>query len=305
MKISVVIPVFNGEKTLELLYKRITDFFEGKSYEYEIVFVWDCGDDNSWEVIKLLKSRDPGIIRAIRLSRNYGQHNAIIAGFRIASGELVVTIDEDLQHDPNDIEILLKEQQKTGSDVIYGSYDVLHHNAFRKLTSVMLKKIIRIGIPEVHPMYSPFRLIKLSVARETLNMSNSYTFLDGYLAWITQDFSFCRICHHDRIAGESSYTLRKLINHAVNIFVTFSDLPLKVVKYASFGFLAFTIIFSLMTLYKKFFLVKMVPGFASTIILLSTGFGMVLMALGVLGDYLHLINQKTTKRPNYVIREVI
>lgn len=303
--LSIVIPVYNGEKTIERLFAHIQAFCNSKEYSYEVIFVWDCGADNSWKVIKKLKDQFPYIVKGIHLSRNFGQHNALICGFEQAKGEFIVTMDEDLQHLPEDIDILMKVQQKFDSDVVYGAYPRGKHSSYRNVTSNILKKLIQIGIQDLHHDYSAFRFIKIDIAKACINMQNSYTFLDGYLSWITHRFSSCSIKHQKRIAGKSSYTVRKLVRHSINIFVTFSDLPIKIVSWFSFLFFLFATGYSLIILIEKLFFKILIPGYASTIILLSFGFGTILLALGIIGQYIHRINLKTTKRPNYYISRIL
>jgi glycosyltransferase involved in cell wall biosynthesis len=301
MYLSFIIPVYNGEQTVQPLFERIKKACKTYNYKFEVVFVWDCGPDKSWEKIMELKTKFPSEVKAIRLSRNFGQHNAIICGFANAQGDFMVTMDEDLQHNPDQVNLLVEKQKVGDYDVVYGYSPELKHNGFRNLTSRVLKKLLEFGMPDLNKDYSAYRIIKRNIAFATCEMQNSYTFLDGYLSWITTNIGSVQISHNIRQAGESSYTLNKLIKHSINIFVTFSDLPLKMVTYSSFIFLTFSIIFSGLTLYKKIMLKVIVPGYSSTIILISLGFGLILFALGIIGEYIHRINQKTTKRPNYKV----
>ena len=303
--LSIIIPVYNGEKTIEVLFKKILLFCQKNNYTFEVLFVWDSGPDDSWKIIEGLKNSYPDFIRAIKLSRNFGQHNAIISGFSCSKGTLIITMDEDLQHDPQDIEKLISEQKAGDYDVVYAIYDEKKHSAFRNITSKLLRKLIKIGIPELHEDYSAFRILKNDIALSTTKMSNSYTFLDGYISWITTNISSCKVEHHERIAGNSSYTLKKLISHSVNIFFTFSDLPIKMVTTLSFLFFIFTFFYSSWVIFRKLIFNSIVPGFTSIIVLLGLGIGSILLSLGILGQYLHKINAKTTKRPNYIIREIL
>ncbi len=304
MFLSIIIPVYNGEGTLNQLFHQIKVFCELKHYSFEVVLVWDCGPDKSLEVIISLKNKFPTLIKAIKLSRNFGQHNAIICGFEIAKGDYIITMDEDLQHLPDDIEFLIQKQKEGDFDVVYGNYEKRKHSGFRNITSLLLKRFIKIGIPELHQDYSAFRILKSSTAKSTIEMRNSYTFLDGYISWITTNTSSCIVSHHERAAGSSSYSIKKLIAHSINIFVTFSDLPIKIVTWSSIGFFLFTFGYSAWVLLQKLIYNNLVPGFASMIILLSFGIGSILLALGILGQYLHRINLKTTKRPNFVCSEI-
>jgi undecaprenyl-phosphate 4-deoxy-4-formamido-L-arabinose transferase len=305
MLLSFVIPVYHGEATITKLFTSLQAVCQANNYSFEVIFVWDCGPDNSWNVISELKHQNPEIITAIRLSRNYGQHNAIICGFEHAIGDYIITMDEDLQHDPADVPLLLNKQQEADYDLVYGYYPEREHSGFRNMTSRLLNTALKIGIPELHRHYSAFRCIKKKVALSTIKMQNSYTFLDGYFAWITNNVSSTRVNHQARFAGKSSYNLKKLITHTINIFVTFSSLPIKLVSILSAIFFFFSTTYATAIIIKKIFSDNLVPGFASIIVLTGYGFSAILFGLSVIGEYIHRINLKTTRRPNYNINEIL
>ena len=305
MDLSIIVPVYNGEKTIEELVSQLKQALLSKVDSVEIIFIHDCGPDNSWDVISRLVSNNPNLIKAIKLSRNFGQHNAILAGINLASGELIITIDEDLQHSPFDIMLLIEKYRETNSDVIYGKYSDLKHSFFRNITSKLMKKMLQISLPELHPEYSAFRLIKSSVAKEIVKMTNSYTFLDGYLSWITQDIDFVIVSHNQRLEGESSYTLGKLIEHSINIFVTFSNFPIRFLTKSSVIIFISTFFYSLYIIFRVFVYDDMAMGFPSLIILFGFGIGSIMLGVGILGEYIYRINLKTTKRPNYFIKQTI
>ncbi len=304
MRYSIVIPVYNGELTLEKLNKRIHGFFENK-YLFEVIYVYDCGEDNSWDVLLRLKYEYPDTIKLIHLSRNFGQHNALICGFEYATGEYIVTMDEDLQHAPEDIQKMIDKQAEKEYDVVYGKYELRKHSSFRNIGSWMLKKIIDIGIPDIHPDYSAFRLIKTSVAKKCVGMRNSYTFLDGYLSWITCHCDSCIVTHHEREGGVSAYNLKKLINHTINIFVTFSNLPIRFLTKLSFLVLFTMSIYSLYVIIRKFIYDDFALGFPSLVIIIGFGIGLIMLSLGIIGEYIYRINLKTTQRPNYNTKKII
>lgn len=303
--LSFIIPVYHGEATIAPLFEKIKETCEKHTYNYEVLFIWDCGPDESWQQIQLLKNSYPDHIMAIHLSRNFGQHNAIICGFEHASGDFIVTMDEDLQHDPSEIQKLIEKQKSGDFDVVYGNYTQRKHNSFRNLTSRTLKKLLEIGIPELHKDYSAYRLIKKETAKACVNMQNSYTFLDGYISWITTNVSSVEVTHSTRQAGESSYTLKKLIAHSINIFVTFSSLPIKMVTWLSLSFFAFTFFYTIYTLIQKLFFKSLIPGYTSIMVLLGFGIGAILFGISVLGEYIHRINLKTTRRPNYSVKQIL
>lgn len=306
MKYSLVIPVYNGEKTVKPLYERIKRFFETQKLSYEVIFVYDCGKDDSWNVLlNLKKEYTDDKFFLVKLSRNFGQHNALICGFEYVTGDFVITMDEDLQHAPEDIAKLISQQQKSDFDVVYGKYEERKHAFFRNITSKILKKMIEKGIPDIHPDYSAFRLIKTSVAKSTIDMQNSYTFLDGYLAWITTNVSSCLVTHSERQGGVSAYDLKKLVSHTINIFVTFSNYPIRFLTKMSFFVLFVITIFSMYIFIRKILYNDFIVGYASIIIAVGFGVGLLMLSLGIIGEYIYRINLKTTKRPNYKVDKVL
>lgn len=304
MLYSIIIPVYNGEQTVENLYTRIKQFFADK-YNYEVIFVYDCGKDNSWEALLRIKMQNPQNVKLIRLSRNYGQHNALICGFEYAKGDFIVTMDEDLQHAPEDIQKLIDKQNEMDYDVVYGKYEIRNHSGFRNAGSSILKRIIDVGIPDIHPDYSAFRLIKAGIAKSCITMRNSYTFLDGYISWITTNCSSCIVSHSERQGGVSAYTFSKLINHTINIFVTFSNLPIRFLTKLSFFVLFVMTLYSTYIIIRKLVFNDLAMGYPSLVIIVGFGVGLIMLALGIIGEYIYRINLKTTQRPNYNIDKTI
>ena len=302
---SVIIPVYNGEFTVKTLFERLKSFFERYDFSYEVIFVYDCGKDNSWKSLSELKNMYPNKIKLIKLSRNFGQHNALICGFEYVKGDFVITMDEDLQHAPEDIIRLINKQAESDFDVVYGKYEELNHSIFRNVSSKILKRIINIGIPDIHPDYSAFRLLKSSVAKSTIEMRNSYTFLDGYISWITSNVGSCLVTHNVRQGGVSAYNLGKLINHSINIFVTFSNLPIRFLSKMSIGLLIGMCFFAGYIIVRKLVYNDLALGYSSLILAIGFGVGLIMLALGIIGEYIYRINLKTTKRPNYKVDKVL
>jgi glycosyltransferase involved in cell wall biosynthesis len=303
MKISVVIPVYNGEKTVAVLNQKIFNFFEKNQYDFEIIYVHDCGHDNSLEELERLERVNPNRVKLVKLNRNFGQHNALICGFTFSSGDFIVTMDEDLQHDPNDISKLIAEQKIRDYDVVYGVYDSLKHSSLRNFASKLIKKTLSKAIPELHNDYSAYRLIKKEIAIETSKMENSYTFLDGYLSWITKRVGSAKVSHSERLAGESSYSFKTLLEHSINIIITFSNLPIRILSFSSLSLFVLTIVYAVYIILRKMIYNDFIAGYPTLIIVLGIGFSGVLLGLGVIGEYIHRINLKTTKRPNYIVKK--
>jgi len=300
---SVVVPVFRGVSTLDELTKRLLSFFASRGAPCEIIFVYDCGSPEAWSEVTRLKAEYPEIIEAIQLTRNFGQHNAIICGFSHCRGAFVVTMDEDLQHEPEDIRLLIEKQRESDFDVVYGNPIMRKHSLFRNATSLLTKKLLKMGIPDLHEDYSAFRLIKWEIAIEATQMNSSYTFLDGYLTWITNRFGSVDIQHHESRAGESSYSLKKLLRHSVNIFFTFSLLPQRLITYSSISLFILSSLYTTVVVARKLIFNDLIPGFATFIIVGGFGLGLILFYLAFVAEYLYQINMKTTKRPNFLERK--
>ncbi|MDT8394535.1 MAG: glycosyltransferase family 2 protein [Bacteroidales bacterium] len=306
MRLSIIIPAYKGDDSLAHLYEKILDFFSNhQEYSYEVIFVFDSGNETTWQVIKEIKSKYPKHVKGIRLSRNFGQHNALICGIKHANSDFLITMDEDLQHDPSDIIKLINKQKEGNYDLVYANLVRLKHSFYRNLTSRILKGLIRLSIPGLPSEYSAYRLIKTNLAKETLSMNNSYTFLDGYLSWITLYSSSIDIQHYKRPIGKSSYSLRKLINHALNIFFTFSNAPIRLLTYISVIIFTFSTIYAIYLIIRKLIYDDLISGYASTMIILGFGIGIIVFGMGIIGEYLYRINLKTTKRPNYIETEII
>lgn len=302
MSLSVVIPVFRATDTLV----RMVDLLlaEPDIVVERIVLVFDDGRPAAWETAAHLARLHPRVV-AVRLNRNFGQHNATICGFNHCTGDFIVTMDEDLQHHPEDIKYLLDEQRKGDHDLVYGAYGEREHQPWRNLTSSILKTMLRSGLPGLHPTYTSFRLIRLPVAMQVVGMKNPYTFLDGYLTWITSSVSARTIMHRRSEVEGSSYSFPKLLAHTVNILFNFTDLPLRALTVLSVLTLLVSTVYAVYVVVTAFFVRDYLLGFPTLVALMGFGFGMLLLGLTVLVQYIARINEKTTSRPTFVVREVV
>jgi polyisoprenyl-phosphate glycosyltransferase len=223
MKLSVIIPVFRGREILYELYRRIDEALNGK-YEYEVLLICDGCDRDSLNVIHELKKQNSSQIRVFNLAQNYGQHRAIQFGFTKASGDFIITIDEDLQHDPNDILKLIDKQQNGDYDIVYGRFTNPQHNGIRNFMSTILRKILKYFIPTLYEEYSPYRLIKRDISTRTSTMVCPYTFIDDFLSRTTHNIAYVDITHSRRFSGSSSYTVSKLARHGIYILLAYSQI---------------------------------------------------------------------------------
>jgi undecaprenyl-phosphate 4-deoxy-4-formamido-L-arabinose transferase len=301
--ISVIIPVFKAQAHLSLLITDLVRFFNTSNLTVEIILVDDNPDSNNTPFLQNLQLQFPNHLKFITLTKNYGQHNAIIAGFSKAQGQLFITMDDDGQHRPEDIAQLLNYQKEFNKDVVYGKYHQRKHSFLRNFASSIIKLISRIGIPDLHPDYSSFRVIKRAIALEMLQMNNSFTFLDGYISWITTNVGSVTVQHQERKEGTSNYTIGRLISHSITILFTFSSLPIRLVTYSSVLICFGSLGYAFYILLRKVLLNDFQIGFPSMAIMWSFGLGLTLFTLSIIGEYLFRVHLKTTRKPNFIIKK--
>lgn len=302
--ISVVVPVYRSATTLELLCSRLVGVLEGLAPDHEIIFVEDGAHDGSWEVIEHL-ARDNPRVRGIRLRRNYGQHNALLCGIRAAVHPIVVTLDDDLQHPPEEISKLLAELRR-GLDVVYGTPEREQHNFWRDQASRITKIALQSAMGAETARYvSAYRIFRTPLRDAFEDYRSPFVSIDVLLTWGTTRFSHISVRHEPRAVGVSNYTFKKLINHAMNMMTGFSTLPLQVASMVGFGFTVVGVLIFLYVVGRYLFAGDAVPGFpflASIIVIFS---GAQLFAIGIIGEYLARMHFRTMERPAYTIADTI
>ncbi len=306
MDLSVVIPVYRSSEILPRLASRLLAVLDATGLAYELVFVEDASPDKgaSWQALCQLREAHPDRIVAIQLMRNYGQHNAQMCGFRQARGNIVVTMDDDLQHPPEELPKLL-DALKTGElDLVYGSYGEKQHSNWRNLGSNLVNTFYRLTFRSPITVTS-YRAIRRQLVESTFTYNLNFTFIDGLFAWNTQRIGEVPIRHEERAAGKSGYNVIKLVTLAFNLFTNFSLLPLQVVSFL--GFLAAGSGFLVAFYYLVQFLFQRiaVPGYASIIIAVLVLGGLQLLALGIMGEYLGRLHLNVNRKPQYTVRQVL
>jgi len=298
-ELSVVIPVYRSKDTLKELLRRITESFSPTGVEIEVLMVEDGGRDGSWDVIESLAADQP-LLRGIRLSRNFGQHAATICGMAMARGHWVATMDDDLEQPPEKLPELL-EKAKEGYDLVYGIYPQRSHSSWRNITSHLARILFNLAIPTLNDTYTSMRVIRGDLARELKRFDSPFPFVDGYLSWLTNRCSFVVVSHQPRPAGRSNYTFGKLFAHTLNIFVTFSDAPLKLASNAG---LCFSLVgFSALAVILIGRLVGTITaaGYSSVMAAILAVGGVQLLVLGIFGEYISRINVKTSRKPLFLV----
>jgi len=302
--LSVVIPVYHSAALLPSLIERLLPVLERTGLRHEVVFVEDGGLDDSWRVLSALQRTHPDRVVAIELMRNFGQHNALMCGFRHARGAFVITMDDDLQNPPEEIPRLLETIQSGEYDLVYGTYRSKRHSGWRNLGSALVNAFYRITF-RVPVTVTSFRIIRRELLESIFSYTLNFTFVDGLLAWNTQRIGLVEVDHHPRAAGRSGYDPRKLLTLAFNLFTNFSLLPLQLVSL--FGLLTAMGGFLLAFIYLVLYLLAriVVPGYASTIIIVLVVGGVQLLSLGIIGEYLGRLHLNVNRKPQYSVRKVL
>ena len=301
--ISVVVPVYNSQGSLESLVGRLCKVLKDLSDNFEIIFVNDGSRDASWQMIsRLIDSND--CVRGINLMRNYGQHNALLAGIRMAKHEIILTIDDDLQHPPEEIPKMLKKLDE-GWDVVYGSAEEKMHGFLRNIASQMTKLAFQsIMKVQVARKISAFRVFRTSLRDAFENYNAPHPSIDVLLSWATVRFSSVEVLHEERTIGQSNYTFRKLLAHAVNMMTGFSTMPLRLASLLGFSFTLFGIMVFLYVFLQYLFRGTPVQGFPFLASVISIFSGVQLFVFGIFGEYLARMYSRVMDRPTYIIQEI-
>ena len=299
--VSVVVPVHNSVTILPRLVERLEPVLRSLDVPYELVLVNDGSRDASWDAIEDA-ARCHAWVRGIDLMRNYGQHNALLCGVRAARHAIVVTIDDDLQHPPEQIPVLLAALARD-NDVVYGAPLEEQHGFLRDLASRVTKLALSqaMGAP-IARQVSAFRAFRTSLRDAFAGYDGYYVSIDVLLTWGTTRFAAVPVPHQPRAEGVSNYTFRKLVNHAMNMMTGFSTFPLQIASLVGFGFTLFGFAVLAWVLGRWLVHGSVVPGFPFLASVIAIFSGAQLFALGIIGEYLARVHFRTMNRPPYAVR---
>jgi glycosyltransferase involved in cell wall biosynthesis len=299
---SIVIPVYNSENALQKVQQSIVSFFENR-YTYEIIYVDDSSTDSSWEVLKKIKQASSNTT-IIRLSKNFGQHGATVCGFKYAKGELVITIDDDLEVHPEEIIKLIEEQKKSDSDLVYGLYQKQNQPFFRGIFTSLYKMLSKLEGPH-KGKGSSFRLIKRSLAQKLVNNHQQFVFIDELCLWYTKKISFVDVKANPEFIEKARYRMTGLFKLTSTIVMFSSTLPLKLVTYIGFILAAINFFIGTIFMIKKFYFKIDVEGYTSLIVSILFSTGMIILCLGVIAQYISHAMKALNNAPSYNEDEVI
>lgn len=302
--ISVVVPVYNSEETLQTLFERIKQTCTSNNWSFEVIFVDDYSQDKSWKAIRQLKEAYPTEITAIKLAKNSGQHSALMCGFNYIRGKWVVTIDDDLQNPPEDIVELIKCQRESKADLVYGIYPKgkKKHSIVRNIGSVALRKILESATGSIRES-SAFRLINAKIVEELRKHRQTHIYIDQILSWYTQNTATALVRHFPRESGTSGYSIFKLVSFTLGIIINYTVLPLRLITYI--GLIASFISFILGT---RFIILKLlsdikIAGFTAIMVAITFSAGLLMFSLGIIGEYIARIYISQTQRPIYSVEK--
>jgi undecaprenyl-phosphate 4-deoxy-4-formamido-L-arabinose transferase len=300
---SVIIPVYNSEKTIGEVCRRVVETFSELPLSLEIVLVNDGSKDNSWEAIKRVKDQYPDHITGACLTKNFGQHKAILCGLNICKGDFAITIDDDLQHYPEDIPCMIEEQVRSKADLVYGIYLKKKHSRLRNIGSGMITKIF-LNFATTPHQGSSFRLLSRHVIDRVKTYDSPFIFLDEIIAWHSRGNSFADIRHEDRVSGRSGYNIFKLAAYTIQIVVTYTTLPLRMITW--FGLIAFFVClcFVCYFIYQKYTYGAEL-GFTALIVSLFMSTGLILFSIGIIGEYISRLFVLQSRRPPFIIKEIL
>lgn len=303
--ISLVIPVFNEERNLEMLLERIRSAMSPLERPYEVIFVDDGSRDRSLEILRSFVKYPE--IRIVELTRNYGQHAAILAGFSCVSGEIVVTLDADLQNPPEEIPRLIKTMEEGGFDVVgsirRGRKDSMFRIMPSKIVNMVARKITGVRMTDWGCMLRAYR--RSVVDRMTVCHEHA-TFIPALATFFGKRVTEIEVAHAERFGGKSNYSLRKLINLQFDLVASFSDLPIKLIMYGGIAMAVLGVCFGVVLAVARLVYGALwaAQGVFTLFAILFAFVGLQFFALGIIGEYIGRIYREVRKRPEYVIERI-
>lgn len=302
---SVVVPVYNSEHTLEELYNRLRVVFdETLKQEFELILVDDSSRDHSFSVMESLRARDKRV-KIIQMARNFGQHPALLCGFSYAKGDFVITMDDDLQHPPEELPKLIHTMdEREDVDVIIAKYEGRKHGPIRRLgtrfsvymTSKMLGKDPNLEI-------TSFRLMRKFIVDALLQTHTHLPQIGNLLVLSSNRIINVPVRHDARAYGKSGYSFHRLVHDLIFDITTHTALPLIILR--NIGIVSFLVSFilALYYLFRYFFFGVSIEGFTTLVLLILAFGGLILLSLGIIGMYLMNILDESKKLPHYVVRK--
>lgn len=301
---SIVVPVYNSEGSLSVLYERLEVVFQQLGKSWQLILVDDASRDGSWKVMRTLAEKDPRVT-AINLSNNFGQHNALMCGFSYASGTYVITMDDDLQHPPEEIPKLVRAITEKDASVIYGQYATKKHGKFRDICSGLVNAILSKITGSGYKVTS-FRIMKHEVAKKLTGFTQYNVMIDVLIKDIVHqtDVGHVVVEHQARTIGKSNYSYGKLFAYALNMIFNYTLWPLRLGTILGFVLAVLSIFLGLYFLIDYFIHQVPVAGFTSLMVVTTFLCGTILFVLGIMGEYMGRMFLNINHKPQYSVKEI-
>jgi polyisoprenyl-phosphate glycosyltransferase len=299
---SVVIPVYGGKDNLPELVRRILDTFAGMGRSCQVVLVDDASPNGCWPVVTKLVLNHKGHVKAIRLARNSGQQSATLCGIHHSSGQWIITLDDDLQHLPEEMPKLIARQLETEADLVYAIFPKKEHSAVRNIGSWLFNRGFGL-LAGTSGNGSSFRLIRGEVCDGLLKAYHRHMLLDEILSWHAPTVAHVQVKHAERQSGRSGYSNLKLLLMTINYVVNYTVLPLRLMTYGGLLSSLITLCIGLYFIYQKFH-DDVELGFTSIVVAIFFSTSLILLCLGIIGEYISRMYVKDWNRPQYLIGEI-
>jgi glycosyltransferase involved in cell wall biosynthesis len=303
VQVSLVVPCYRSAGTLPELVTRLRQVLPTCTTAYEIVLVVDGSPDDTWDVASQLATTGASDeVRAIRLMRNYGQHNALLAGIARTRYEVVVTMDDDLQHPPEELPGMLAQLADPAVDLVYGVAVDEEHGFLRSLASRGVKRgLAAAGVPNAQDV-SAFRAFRGELRNGFAHVADAYVSIDVLLSWVTTGVRRHSVRMEKRNVGRSNYSVRALARHALNMVTGYSEGPLRVVTYLGLACALFGVVLLGSVLVKFITGATQVAGFTTIASMVALFSGAQMLSIGVLGEYVARLHFRSMQKPSYVVR---
>lgn len=300
---AVVIPVFENNGILVRHAEMLKEVFNEIEKSYQLILVDDSKTNISWKFIEQVHEKHPGIITAIRLAKNYGQHNATLCGFHYADAPWIITMDDDLEILPNQIPLLIEKQKETEADVVSGSFKREKGGRFFNFLNKMFVDSGEKFLNE-NSTKSSFRLISRNISDRLLNFPHHFIFIDRVMIWYTQAIDHVEVEHQKSQKEVSGYQKKGLFNLLYNIMFFFTSIPIKLMTYLAFVLSILTFSFGVFRVYKRI-LYDVPLGYTSILVTILFSTSVILFALGLIGEYLRRIYAVLNNQPAFHIKTIL
>lgn len=299
-EISVIIPAYNSAACMANLLEQLNSVLSAMNVSYEIIVVDDCSKDNTWVEIKKSAS-SLNHVRAYRLAKNFGQHRATLCGLHNCTGNYIVTIDDDLEHNPQDIQVLYQQIKQQRNDVVYASPLNVKKTLSRRILTSFYKFISKVENPTAGTG-SSFRILNRALVDKIISHHSHLFFIDEIVLWYTSNIGLCQVQFLKSQKSASGYSYGKLVLLSSNVLMISSTMPLKIVKFLGFSVSTISFIAGLFYFLKKIIFGTQ-EGFTTIIIAILFSTGLILFCIGVIGEYLGNVLMMQSNKPAFFVQE--